>query len=209
MSEADVSVRAVNDPSGTVPREYLDFLASDRVSPRTREVLQQRLQVPALKPDTLTGPQIETLRAMLARIVPQNEPAIDLTAYVLDRLAGGVDKGDGWRFAVLPVDLEAYRQGLDTLAARNFSSLSGQEQDAILQEFAAAEMNSPEARWFEEVRGDATAVYASHPATLARWGYSGFGVGGAHTPHQGFVQLAPNQREAWEPLPQAKAEPAR
>jgi hypothetical protein len=40
----------------------------------------------------------------------------------------------------------------------------------------------------------------AHPAALARIGYSGIGVGGANTPHQGFVSIGPNQREDWEPL---------
>ncbi len=197
----------MTDPSGTVPPHYLEFLESDRISPRTREVLQRRLHVPELKPGLLTDPQLATLRAMIARIIPQQEPSIDLTAYVLDGLAGGEDKRDGWRYAVLPLDLQAYRAGLDKLTARGFAEMSGEEQDRMLQELAQSPKSSLDARWFEDVRGDVTSAYAAHPATLGRWGYSGFGVGGAHTPHQGFVTLAPNQREAWEPLPQPTAEP--
>jgi pimeloyl-ACP methyl ester carboxylesterase len=182
----------------TVPAEYLAFIASDRVSPKTREVLDQRMAGPASAPGILSPVQTATLRAMLARIIPQETNAIDLTGYLLARLASG--KGDGWRYAVLPGDLQAYREGLDKLAGQDFASLDAIAQDSILQGLAA-KPGSPEARWFEEVRGDATTAYMAHPATLARLGYSGIGVGGAETKYQGFVTLAPNEREAWEPLP--------
>ena len=73
-------------------------------------------------------------------------------------------------------------------------------KDALLESLPRAK-DSPEARWFEEVRGDATTAYISHPATYARIGYSGIGVGGAHTPHQGFVAIAIGDVEPWEPKP--------
>ena len=50
-------------------------------------------------------------------------------------------------------------------------------------------------------------VIDGHPATLARWGYSGFGVGGAYTRFRGFVEVGVNSREAWEPLPIAPTAP--
>ena len=49
---------------------------------------------------------------MLARVVPQvRGEEIDLVGFVMARLATG--KGDGWRYAVLPEDAQAYREGLD------------------------------------------------------------------------------------------------
>jgi pimeloyl-ACP methyl ester carboxylesterase len=182
----------------TVPAEYTTLIASERVSPKTREVLEQRMAGPAPTTGILNAGQTATLRAMLARVIPQETNAIDLTGYILARLASG--KGDGWRYAVLPEDLQAYREGLDQLAAQNFASLDVETQDAVLQQLAA-EPGSPAARWFEEVRGDAVVAYMAHPATLARLGYSGIGVGGANTEYKGFATLGPNQREAWEPLP--------
>jgi len=180
-----------------VPAEYRAFIASERVSPRTREVLEQRMLGPVEVSGVLTDEQAATLRAMLARVVPQEERAIDLAGYVTARLASG--KGDGWRFAVLPEDCEAYREGLDGLAAKGFVGLDPDGQDEVLREIAA-EKDSAAARWFEEVRGDAVSAYMSHPATLARIGYSGIGVGGAETNYKGFVTIGPNEREDWEPL---------
>ncbi len=53
--------------------------------------------------------------------------------------------------------------------------------------------------WFEDLRGDAVKIYVSHPATLARMGYSGIANGGDGERKQGFVLLAAGEREAWEP----------
>jgi hypothetical protein len=161
-------------------------------------VLEQRMAGPAASEGILNERQHATLCALLARVIPQEANAIDLTGYILARLASG--KGDGWRYAVLPEDLQAYREGLDQLAAQNFASLDVETQDAILQQLAA-EPGSTAARWFEEVRGDAVVAYMAHPATLARLGYSGIGVGGANTEYKGFATIGPNEREAWEPLP--------
>ena len=182
-----------------VPAEYLEFIASERVSPRTREVLEARMQPLTPATGVLDERQIATLRAMLARIIPQEEPRVDLGSCVLDRLAHG--KGDGWRFEVLPEDCQAYREGLDRLAKRGFLAADGAAQDEMLQQLAKG--TPAEARWFEEVRGDAVVAYMAHPATLARIGYSGIGVGGAETKHKGFVTIGPNEREDWEPVPTA------
>ncbi len=186
-----------------IPAEYLDFIASDRLSPKTRAVIETRLRGPVLAAGFLSSEQERTLRAAAARIVPQTGAhPIDLAGFVIATLASG--KGNGWRYAVLPSDLTAYREGLDQLAARGFADLDAEKQDSCLRELSRVP-GSPESRWFEELRGDLTEAYVAHPATLARIGYSGIGVGGAHTPHQGFVLLGPNQREAWEPEPEVQA----
>jgi pimeloyl-ACP methyl ester carboxylesterase len=187
-------------PSAVVPKEYLEFLASDRVSPRTREVVEARLQAPQAAAGRVLSPgQERTLRAALERVLPQGSQAIDIAATIVARLAQG--KGDGWRYDVLPKDLTAYREQLDKLTANGFLAMNAGGQDAALRQLAA-HPGSAEARWFEELRSDAVEAYMAHPATLARLGYSGIGVGGANTPHRGYVTLGPNQREAWEPLPE-------
>jgi hypothetical protein len=182
-----------------VPSEFLRFIDSERVSPRTRELLEQRMAGPAATGNVLNARQELTLRALLARVVPQVcADSIDLAGFVLARLATG--KGDGWRYDVLPADALAYREGLDRLGAKRFAELGEAAQDALILALAAVK-GSVDARWFEEVRGDAVAAYVAHPATLARLGYSGIGVGGANTDFKGFVTIGPNQRESWEPLP--------
>ena len=178
--------------------EYLGFIESERVSPRTREVLEKRMAGPEAAEGLLSEAQVETLRAMLARVIPQGELAgIDLAGYVMARLKSG--KGDGWRYAVLPEDVQAYREGLDRLGEVGFAGMDAAAQDRCLEEMAARKESVP-GRWFEGVRGDAVEAYVSHPATMARIGYSGIGVGGAETPFQGFVQVGMDERENWEPV---------
>ena len=190
-------IEALDAKAPIVPAEYFQFIESERVSPRTREVLEARMKGAAPSPGVLSVEQMATLRSMLARVIPQHEPALDLASYVLERLASG--KGDGWRYQVLPTDLEAYRQGLDQLAWQGFAKLDGDAQDAVLRQLGA-QPGSAAARWFEEVRSDAVSAYMAHPATLARLGYSGIGVGGAATEYKGYVTLGPNEREEWEPV---------
>ena len=184
--------------SAIVPEEYLSFIAGDRVSPRTRAAIESRLAATRVAEGVLTAEQQRTLRAVLDRVVPQGANRIDLAAAIVNRLAEG--KGHGWRYAVLPADLEAYRAALDALAKQHFENLGAKDQDALLEHLAAHE-GSPQARWFEDLRSDAVEAYLAHPATLARLGYSGIGVGGAETPQRGFVALGPNEREDWEPVP--------
>ena len=177
--------------------QYLAFIASERVSPRTREALEKRLAGPEPAEGLLTQTQTATLSALLARVIPQQErQPIDLVRVVMARLKSG--KGDGWRYAVLPEDLQAYREGLDRLALLDFAGMNAARQDEVLTELASHK-NSPAARWFEGVRGDAVAAYVSHPGTLARMGYSGIGVGGADTIFKGFVNVGIDSPESWEP----------
>ena len=195
----------LDGPSAEVPREYVEFIASDRVSPRTREVVEARLAGPQKVAGVFTKGQERTLRAVLERVIPQGSFAIDIAGTIMERLSKG--KGDGWRYGVLPEDVDAYRAQLDKLGS-GFAELSVEDQDAALEKLAADE-GSAEARWFEELRSDAVEAYVAHPATLARLGYSGIGVGGAKTPHRGFVTLGPNEREAWEPIAMRGDEVAR
>ena len=184
--------------SADVTPAYRALMEGERVSPRTREVLEQRLAGPARTEGLLMALEERTLRAMLARIVPQPQgETIDLAGFVLARLASG--KGDGWRYDILPADLDAYRAGLARLAGQGFERMDATAQDRTLAALAEVK-GSADARWFEEVRSDATEAYMAHPATLARIGYSGIGVGNKATPHQGFVTIGPNEREAWEPV---------
>jgi hypothetical protein len=187
----------IDKPQLQVPAAYQAFIDGERVSPKTREVLNARRKPPASIHNLFTNEQVSTLRAMLDRVIPQSEPALDLTGYIMERLATG--RGDGWRYDVLPPDVEAYREGLDRLAWQGFGKMNVEAQDQVLRQLSS-QPSSAAARWFEEVRGDAVSAYMAHPATMARIGYSGIGVGGAHTPFQGYITLGPNEREDWEPL---------
>ena len=187
---------------------YLELFQSPRVATQTREALLSRMFVddPGYQPRALSGEQLETLRSVLARVVPQDgsDLEIDLAARLDKQLAAAT--GDGWRYASLPRDAEAYRIGLGLLqefamklSAVPFTRLVLEAQDGLLHAIASSRVRSDKLdlrRWFEDLRADATQIYVSHPLTLARIGYSGIA-----DDLNGFVQIGIGEREVWEPEP--------
>lgn len=198
-----------------LPAAYASLVASDRVSERTRTALLARAEAddPAYRPVAISPGNYPTLRALLGRILPQDaDGAIDLAQRLDAALAEGA--GDGWRFADLPPDRDAYEAGLTALdewaratGGAGFSELDQGAQDEVLSVMAGGRAPpgrltpSQLARWFEDVRSDATRLYVAHPRTLARIGYSGIGYGGDGERLPGFHALEPGVREPWEPLP--------
>ncbi len=209
------------DPGGPdLDPGYRALIESERVSARTRAILlaRNRPDDPSRRPSALTAEAFAVLRAVVDRVVPQpDERRIAIAARIDTMLASG--EGDGWRFALLPPDAEAYRIALRTLqaAARaghgcDFETLNGRQQDELLERAAEGRFEVPGAGpdeppfsarqmklWFEDLRGDAVKIYVSHPATLARMGYSGIANGGDGERKQGFVLVAAGEREPWEP----------
>ncbi|MES3043452.1 alpha/beta hydrolase [Sphingomonas faeni] len=212
LEQPDSVARLIRDHAGavgaaSVPADYARLIASDRVSARTRATLAERAIAddPDYQPKVVTMQQLETLRALVDRVIPQH--GIDLAARIDTQLATG--EGDGWRFAVLPVDADAYRAGLDTLDALTdgaFAKLEGEDRDALLHKIEAADWSAaapltPEqmSLWFEDVRADAVRLWLAHPATMARIGYDGFATGGDGIRKQGYALTAADEREGWEP----------
>jgi hypothetical protein len=189
-------------------QDYKALIESDRVSPQTREVLKVRglPDDPGYRSSIFSDTQYATLHALAVRIIPQNETedraVIDLAARLDQQLASGAS--DGWRYATLPADTQAFRVALTLLdeLARKLSQTSFQDlpavaQDALLTAIAEGRMASQTfdlQRWFEDLRASLTGIYVSHPATLARMHYSGF----ADNPN-GFIQIGIAQVEQWEP----------
>lgn len=185
-----------------VPDDWARLIAGDRVDVRVRGILARR-SVPddrGYAPAVLNMAQLTLLREIADLVIPQDGPAIDIAGRVDAQLARG--EGDGWRNADLPVDVEAYRTGLDQLAAawptdpteraETFRAAVEGEADAA-GPFDAAQLKA----WLEDVRNDLVRQWLAHPASMARVGYDGFATGG--TPIRGFVELRLGRREDWEP----------
>ena len=198
-----------------IPKAFCRMIASPRVSRRMRAALAVR----ALADDTgyvpfvLSSLQLQTLRAVASRVVPQNGPLIDLAARIDAQLSAG--KGNGWRFVDMPSDREAYTLALDALVG--FGKLAAHKQEELLAQLVAGEFlndsnedDNPNGSavlssdqmslWFEDLRADLVRVWLAHPATLAQIGFDGFANGGDDTRKQGFERLAAGERELWEPL---------
>ena len=201
---------------------YRALVHSERVSTATREALVRRARTddPNDAPVAMSAMAFATLRALVEGIIPQSALApIDLAVRIDRQLASEI--GDGWRFAALPTDREAYRLGLESLddAARKmhggaFATLSAEQRDALLTRIAGGDAPSPGERatspqtfspeqmkaWFEDVRADAVKLFVAHPQTLATMGYSGIASGGDGIPKSGFVRVGLEDSEDWEPL---------
>ena len=187
-----------------VPPGVARLIASDRTSARTRSILARRAIAddPGYVPGAVTGPQLELLRVLAARLVPQDGPAIDLAARVDAQLAAGA--GDGWRHVSLPPDVEAYRRALDGLD-RWRSEPPGRWDELLAQiaegqiEVAGLEAAALTA-WLEDATVDLVRQWLAHPATMAEIGFDGFATGGDRVRIQGFIELSAGSRESWEPV---------
>lgn len=195
-----------------VPASYQALIESPRVSTRTRDVLQARKAAddPGYRPAAMTPAQLEILRSVMQRVIPQPADArIDLAARLDAQLGEG--NGDGWRVAILPDDVTAAALGLDDLDAHargghgaGFTDLSASLQDEILARAAAGNLDgrlggAQMRRWFEDLLAGAVQLYVAHPATLARMNYSGIACAGDGHEKHGFNLVGLGEREAWEP----------
>ncbi len=186
------------------PGALQQLLESDAVTPATREVLQARLARPLVAaPQFFSAREIETLRAVSARLVPQPESPVpvDIAGFVDERLARG--EGNGWRYDDLPTDGEMLRaalHGLDESAGDDgFVRLEIAGQDALLSAMQKGEIEGetwktlPAARAFEEVLAELVEHFVAHPLAQSDIGYAGF----ADAP--GWTKIGLNEREKREP----------
>ncbi len=213
LTEIGLSLRAPLPEPGPGFERLLD---SDHVSPRTRTVMQDRFSASqdwSHTPLVFSPAEFRTLRALVSRIVP--DAGFDLAAQLDRQLNEGI--GDGWRFAVLPPDNEAWHKGLHSLdlAAERafpvcFLALYPDQQDDLLMQAAAGKLGRgvlgalhlgdaadayPAAemkQWFSDVRSECTRHYVGNPRTMERIGYTGF------ADDLGFTQITVGATEEFE-----------
>ncbi len=192
------------------------LMHSDHTAPQTLKVMADRLEGSRswnYSPRLFTPAEFRTLRALAGRVVP--DAGFDLAARLDADLHGG--KGDGWRYATLPDDAEAWHKGLRSLdlAAERlhsvpFTALHPDQQDSLLLGATAGKLGKgllgtlhlgnradafdPEQmmRWFEDVRAECTRHYVADPRTMDRMGYTGF------ADDLGFTQIHLGERQEFE-----------
>ena len=171
----------------------------------TREVVRRRLAVP-LEPRFFTLAEWRTLGAVCARIMPQppDRPPIPLPAYVDQKIAE--KQMDGYRYATLPEQDEAWRRGLAALDQEalnahdgHFYILPPEAQDGLLHLMHAGNLHGeawggmPCKPFFEHrVLADITHAYYAHPTA-----WSEIGFGGPASP-RGYVRMQLDRRDPWE-----------
>lgn len=171
----------------------------------TREVVQRRLNVPR-QPRFFTAEEWRTLGAVCERIMPQppTRPSIPLPAHVDAKITDG--HMDGYRYAELPEQGEAWKRGLAALDSEaqeahgaRFHALAPDAQDALLRRMQQGKLTSaawggmPCKPFFEHrVVADITHAYYAHPIA-----WSEIGFGGPASP-RGYVRMGLNRRDPWE-----------
>jgi hypothetical protein len=185
--------------------DVLDKWDSPSWNEQTREVVGNRLdEVPPRR--FLTPEQWSLLEAISARLMPQpdREQPVPITPWIDDMLHH--NHSPGYRYADMPPMRDAWRQGLDAIAAearnrhgKSFEELSPEDQDALLRD---VQNNRVESRYWDDLPPggfflhhllkQVVGVYYSHPAA-----WSEIGFGGPASP-RGYARLGFDERDSWE-----------
>ena len=185
--------------------DVLDKWDSPSWNDQTRAAVRQRLeQVPPRR--FLSAEQWSLLEAIANRLIPQpeREEPVPIAPWIDDMLRR--NHSPGYRYADMPPMREAWRQGLDAIAAeaRNrhgkpFEELSPEDQDELLSD---VQNNRVESRYWGDLPAggfflhhllkQVVAVYYSHPDAWSEIGY-----GGPASP-RGYARLGLNERDPWE-----------
>jgi hypothetical protein len=171
----------------------------------SRRVIDRRLAIPR-EPRFFGEAEWRTLQALCDRILPQpgDRPPVPLPGLLDDKLQR--DLRDGYRYAALPPQREAWRIGiaaLDAAAAaahrRPFHELGPEQQDALLRRMESGALDGaewqgmPSGIFFQHrVVPDITSAYYAHPTA-----WSEIGFGGPAGP-RGYVRLRLDRRDPWE-----------
>jgi hypothetical protein len=194
---------------------YPDFNVLDEVGhwdEATRKVVLDRLEhVPEIR--FFTTDEVATLGAFLDLLLAQDgEPRIPVLNMVDAKLFAG--ELDGFRYADMPDDRETWRRvaaGLDAAAVQHgsieFAGASRDIQERVVEAFADGKLHGrvwdelpPSRAWKVVTRGALSAFY-SHP-----WAWNEIGFGGPAYP-RGYARLGVGQRESWEGVESADADP--
>ena len=185
--------------------DVLDKWDSPSWNDQTREAVRERIEdVPERR--FLTREQWELLEAITARLIPQpeREEPVPIVPWIDDVLHR--NESPGYRYADMPPMRDAWRQGLDAIAAetrdrhgKGFEELSPEDQDAFLTDVQNNRIDSrfwrdlPAGGFFlHHLLKQTVGIYYSHPDA-----WSEIGFGGPASP-RGYARLGFDQRDPWE-----------
>jgi hypothetical protein len=197
---------------GAVDSPYSDYdVASENKwrfdwDPKTRRLVWERVHnVPLCL--FFTAEEVERLEAICARLLPQEDRTpndrIPIVPWIDQRLHQ--DEGDGYRYADMPSDQEAYRHGLRGFAEiaqhrfeKPFEALSGDEQDDVIEAVASGHppgatwKELPPRRFFTLLMKDVITNYYAHPAAWTEIGFNG------PASPRGHIRIWLGGRDPWE-----------
>lgn len=174
----------------------------------TRKLVVGRVEnVPALR--FFSPDEARLMNAIVERILPQDDRdaahTIPIVPFIDERLYTG--RIDGYRYAHMPPDADAYRLGLQGIEAiarhlyrRSFLELEPLEQDQVLLSLHDGKPPAGREIWqrvsvnhfWSMLLRDAVSVYYAHP-----YAWDEIGYGGPAYP-RGYMRLENGQPEPWE-----------
>jgi len=205
------------DADMTYPSDTPPFLASDHLSRRTHDILTARLEEDASAvPRTLSTTAFTVLDRLVSVLLPQEDilgqQPLNLALRVDMALSG---PRDGWRFAELPPDIQAWEQALLTLSDlsisqfdRPFSQLEDNAVEIFLDGMgegkvgldAPRRLTPPQMqKWALDLRADVIECFLADPRIQNRLGMSA-NLNGGDERFQGFETVQANEREDFEPV---------
>lgn len=175
----------------------------------TRRVVLDRVNGPGKPIRFFSLEEARTMEAVVDRILPQDdrvpEKRVPLLPSIDERLF--TNKMDGYRYADMPSDQEAYRiavRAFDLMAQRlrgkPFHELPTMQQEALLKSIHDGDPAEAREEWakmnidrfWTMLVGDVCSVYYAHP-----WAWDEVGFGGPAYP-RGYMRLEEGQPEPWE-----------
>lgn len=188
--------------------DILDQWDSASFDEITREVLARRMTRVPPAPRFFEPAEWDCCRALCDAVMPQDDRAepVPIAPWIDAGLADWT--GTGTRYADMPPQPHAWRQGLAALDAEararhgaRFADLSRDRREALLRAVDAEETATdwgdlPPRRFLRQaVLKDVVAIYYAHPAAMSEIGF-----GGPANP-RGYVRLGPGRADPWEAPP--------
>jgi hypothetical protein len=173
---------------------------------KTRRLVRDRVR--NVPPYRFFSPrEVELLEVLCARALPQDdrlpEERVPIAPWIDERLHTG--QGDGYRYADMPDDHQAYRRGLvgfdqtaQILFQAPFVQLDPAQQDEVMRRVAdgsapgEAWAHLPARRFFREFLNEVISNYYAHPAAWAEIGFNG------PASPRGHIRLGLGKRDPWE-----------
>ncbi|GAA3769784.1 gluconate 2-dehydrogenase subunit 3 family protein [Terriglobus aquaticus] len=154
------------------------------------------------------------LQAVVQTILPQGSVGthVDIAEAIDRRLAAG--KNAGFRYATLPPDGEAYRQGLtiffkmlEQTPMGSFDRMPQAAREGYIRCVCNGDVDGPAqfplSTFMRMLRSDAVRFWIAHPETMLAMNYYGFADGA--TGNEGWQDIGPNSSAPFEhgPAPSA------
>ena len=183
----------------------------ERVSAATLHALQKRAFPEPRTSRFFTDAEFAQLQQLVDAILPQGSAGttVDIADAIDRRLQSG--KTVGWRYAVLPADGEAYRQGLRSLFSmlqhtpmKTFAAMPPPAREGYLRCVVNGDVDAPAqfplSTWLKTVKTEVVRTWVSHPDAMYAMQYYGFadGATGGVEPGEGWVRIGPNSAEPFE-----------